>query len=268
MDFVISIASHERLNLFESKTLSFLKKHGICFEKVYVFVSDLSYLSYKPLSEKYGFNLLNSHNNLLKFNNNSILTTRNNIINYFEDGANILEMDDDIDDIIDFTEDKGVENFIQLVNESFYMIKDGGLFGFSAQANKFFSNGIDQYGLYSIINSCCGYVNDKRIVLTAYEKEDYERCIQMYKLGFDLLKRGNYGIKTKYWKNQGGIQSRYSWEKRVIVQRESALHLKNTYPDFVRIQVRKNGIYDVRFIKQKKKPSPISIPPLPLQEIV
>jgi len=87
MNFAIAIISHERLNLFESKTLSFLKKHGICFEKVYVFVSDLSYLSYLPLSEKYGFNLLNSHNNLLKFNNNSILNARNNIINYFEEGS-------------------------------------------------------------------------------------------------------------------------------------------------------------------------------------
>lgn len=268
MNFVISIASHERVKLFEDKTLTFLKKHGICFEKVYVFVSDLSYLSYKPLSEKYGFNLLNSHNNLLKFNNNSILNARNNIINYFEEGANILEMDDDIDDIIDFTEDKGVENFVDLINESFYMIKDGGLFGFSAQANKFFSNGIDQYGLYSIINSCCGYVNDKRIELVVQEKEDFDRCVQFYKLGLDILKRGGYGIKTKYWKNTGGIAARYSWEKRLTVQRESALWLKHIYPEYVRLQTRKNGIYDVRFIKQKKKPSPISIPSLPLQEIV
>jgi len=251
MDFVIAIASHERLKLFEDKTITFLKKHNVDFAKVYVFVSDLSYLSYEPLSEKYGFNLLNSNNNLLKFNNNSILTTRNNIINYFEEGAKILEMDDDIDDIIDFTTNKGVDNFVELVDESFKLISDGGLFGFSAQANKFFSNGIDKFGLYSIINSCCGYINDKKIELTVYEKEDYERCIQFYKINLPILKRGNYGIKTKYWKNQGGIQSRYSWEKRVTVQRESALWLKKLYPEYVRIQIRSNGIYDIRFIKQK-----------------
>ena len=96
MNFNIAIASHERIKLFEDKTISFLKKHGICFEKVFVFVSDLSYLSYQPLAEKYGFNLLNSHNNLLKFNNNSILSTRNNIIHYFEEGVNVVEIDDDI----------------------------------------------------------------------------------------------------------------------------------------------------------------------------
>ena len=268
MNFVIAIISHEREKLFESKTLSFLKKHGICFEQVYVFVSDLSYLSYLPLSEKYGFNLLNSHNNLLKFNNNSILNARNNIINYFEDGANILEMDDDVDDIIDFSTDKGVENFIDLVNESFAKLDGFGLFGFSSQANKFFSNGIDKWGLYSIINSCLGYVNDKRIKLTVFEKEDMERCIQFYKLDLPILKRGNYGIKTRYWKNPGGIAARYSWEKRLTVQRESSLWLKKIYPEYCRIQVRKNGIYDLRFILKQKKPPPITIPPLPLQEIV
>lgn len=249
MNFKIAIASHERVKLFEDKTITFLKKHGICFKKVFVFVSDLSYLSYQPLSEKYGFNLLNSHNNLLKFNNNSILTTRNNIIHYFKEGENILEMDDDIEDIIDFSKNKSVENFVDLINESFSIIKDGGLFGFCAQANKFFSKGIDQYGLYSIINSCLGYVNDKRIKLTVFEKEDYERCLQFYKLGLKILKRGGYGIKTRYWQNKGGIQSNYSWEKRLNVQRESALILKQIYPEYVRIQIRKNGIYDIRFIK-------------------
>jgi len=140
---------------------------------------------------------------------------------------------------------------VELIEESFNLIKDGGLFGFSAQSNKFFATCKDLYGLHSIINSCCGYINDKRIKLTVYEKEDYERCIQFYNLDLTILKRGNYGIKTNYWKNKGGIQSRYSWEKRLSVQKETSLWLNKLYPELTRIQIRKNGIYDIRFRKIK-----------------
>jgi len=247
MNFNIAIISHDRLELFEKRTLNFLEKHGICFEKVSIFVSDLSYISYLPLSKKYGFNLLNSDNNLLKYNNNSVLNARNNIIQYYEKGALVLEMDDDVEDIIDFNTNKPVENFVKLINDSFEKIKDGGLFGFSSQANRFFSSGKDQWGLYTIINSCLGYINDKRIRLTVEEKEDYERVLEFYILSLPILKRGGYGIKTRYWKNKGGIQSRYSFEKRLNVQRDSCMALNTLFPELTRIQVRKNGLFDLRF---------------------
>jgi len=249
MNFVIGIASHKRADILQSKTLSLLKKHKISMRKVFVFVSPESYEDYLPIKNKWKFNLVGGENS-------SILKTRNNIIDYFKEGQNIIELDDDVEEIeitLKGLKNKSVTNLKELFNESFQIIHQGGLFGFNANTNNFFAGNKDKFGLYSIINSCLGYKNDKRIKLTVAEKEDFERAIQFYELNLPILKRTGYGIKTKYWTTKGGIQSHYDFKKRIEVQRESAEELLEKYPWAVRKQVRKNGIYDLRFKKDPLK---------------
>jgi len=245
MNFVIAIASHKRPEILQSKTLNLLKKHKMSMRKVYVFVSPESYQDYIPIKNKWKFNLIGG-------DNATILKTRNNIIKFFDEGQNILEMDDDVEQIeitLKGLKNKPVTNLKELFNESFKIIHQGGLFGYNANTNNFFATGIDKFGLYSIINSCLGYKNDKRIKLTVAEKEDFERVIQFYELNLPILKRTGYGIKTCYWRNKGGIQSHYDFKKRVEVQRESAEQLLLLYPYAFRKQTRKNGIVDLRFKK-------------------
>ena len=254
MNFIIAIASHKRAELLQSKTLKLLKKHNISMEKVYIFVSPESYQEYIPIKNNFNFNLIGG-------DNTTILKTRNNIIEYFNEGENIIEMDDDVEDIeitVKGNKNKSVENLIELFNESFDMIPDRGLFGFNANTNNFFASGNDKYGLYSIINSCLGYKNDKRIKLTVSEKEDFERCIIFYQLNLPILKRTGYGIKTNYWKNKGGIQGHYDFKKRIEVQKKSAEQLLEKYPWAARKQVRKNGIVDLRFYRDPLKSTIIS----------
>jgi hypothetical protein len=243
MNFIVAIASHKRPEILQSKTLNLLKKHKISMRKVYVFVSPESYEDYLPIKNKFKFNLVGG-------NNSSILQTRNNIIDYFKEGQNILEIDDDVEQIeitLKGLKNKPVTNLKELFNESFDMIASGGLFGYNANTNNFFAGNKDKFGLYSIINSCLGYRNDKRIKLTVPEKEDFQRVIQFYELDLPILKRTGYGIKTRYWKNPGGIQSHYDFKKRVEVQKQSAEQLLLLYPYAFRKQTRKNGIVDLRF---------------------
>jgi len=94
---------------------------------------------------------------------------------------------------------------------------------------------------------CCGYINDKRIKLTLTEKEDFQRVIQFYLLKLPILKRTGYGIRTKPWINQGGLQSRYSMKKRIIIQKKSANKLMMLYPGLGYLMVRKNGVVDFKF---------------------
>ena len=249
MNFIIAIPSHKRPEMLQSTTLNLLKKHKISMKKVYIFVSPESYQDYIPIKNKWNFNLIEA-------DNSSILKTRNNIIDYFKEGQNIIEMDDDVEDIevtVKGKKNKPVENLKKLFNESFDIITSGGLFGFNANTNNFFASGIDKYGLYSIINSCLGYKNNKKIKLTVAEKEDFERCILFYELNLPILKRTGYGIKTNYWKNKGGIQGHYDFKKRIEVQKESAEQLLKKYPWATRKQVRKNGIVDLRFYKDPLK---------------
>ena len=252
LNAVIAIASHERPKQLQEKTLSLLKRHGVKMDKVFVFASPESFITYSDIAKVWGFNLIESKA--------SILDARNHIIEYFDEGAKIIEMDDDVEDIevtVKGQKNSSVKNLIMLFNETFEKLGKVGLGGFNANTNNYFAMGEDKFGLYSIINSCLGYVNDKRIKLTVAEKEDFERCIQFYKLELPILKRTGYGIKTKYWKNKGGIQDRYDFEKRKQVQRESAEQIMEKYPEFCFTKERKNGIVDIRFrrdpLKQYKK---------------
>lgn len=245
MDDIIYIAipSHMRPEQLQHKTLKLLKDHNFDFSNIYVFVSPESHDSYQPIAGKWGFNLIQSYA--------SIFETRNHIIQYFPENACVVEMDDDIEDIMTTLKDKessSVSDLQQLFRESFRLLPNSqGLWGFNANTNRFFTNGMDKFGLYSIINSCLGYRNDKRIALTVPEKEDFERCIQFYKLGLPILKRGGWGIKTKYWKNKGGIQAHYDFAKRKQVQQESAKMIMEKYPGVAYERKRSNGIIDIRF---------------------
>lgn len=234
--------------MIQKKTLNFLSKHLCDFSNVYIFVSKSSFNEYKILLEKY--------NNInLILSKDSILEARNHIIQYFEEGTAIVEMDDDVEEIEILNKNANnvcIDNFIETIHDSFDLVDYEGLFGFNANNNYFFSSCENQFGLYSIINSCCGYINDKSIILTCREKEDFERTILFYKKGKKILKRGGYGIKTKYWKNKGGIQDHYDFEKRKVVQKESAIRLLELYPNYCYKVERKNGIVDIRF---KRNPS-------------
>ena len=247
MNFKIAIASHKRKIQFENKTIKLLQKHKIDFKNVYVFVSPISYESYTDLASKYNFTLIKSYDSILK--------TRNHIIDYFPENDKIVEMDDDIEDVENTV--KGVKNtsitdLKKILNESFELLNGDGLFGFNANTNNFFATGKNKYGLYSIINSLLGYYNDKSIKLTVPEKEDFDRACQYFKKNKTILKRTMYGVKTKYWKNKGGIQDHYNHDKRKEVQLYSANELVKKYPSLCRIQFRKSGLADIRFKPQKK----------------
>ena len=242
----VVIPSHRRIKQIQSKTLTFLLRHNFDFNDVYIFVSPESYDEYLKIKNKWEFNLIKSKNSILK--------TRNHIIDFFDEGEMIIEMDDDIEDIENTKKGETntpVSDVKQLFIDSFDKLKGEGLFGFNANTNNYFAPGVDKFGLYSIVNSCLGYYNDKRIHLTVAEKEDFERCLQFHKLKLPILKRTAYGIKTRYWKNKGGIQAKYNFDKRVIVQRESAEALLYKYPGLCYKRIRKNGIVDIRFKKSK-----------------
>jgi hypothetical protein len=241
----IAIASHDRAEIIQKTSLTILKNHNIPMSTIYVFVSPESYQSYKPISEKCGFTLVKTKNN--------IKDARNHIIKYFKRGEKILEMDDDIKDIVVMKpgkKNKSLQNLKKFMIESFSMLKnDQGLWGVNATDNNREGNsrGKDKFGSYSIINSFCGYVNNKKIKLTVPEKEDFDRSAQFIKMGIPVLKRTGFGIVTNYWKNPGGIQSRYSKDKRVKMQRKSAKLLMKKFPHYFYNTTRKNGIVDIKF---------------------
>lgn len=240
----IAIPSHNRQQLIQTTTLPLLKNHNVNMNNVYVFCSTKSYNNYVHISNIWGFNLIKSFD--------SITETRNHIISFFQSGDRVVEIDDDVKDILIVEKNRKaieISNFIEFLNESFDLLPGQGLWGVNSTCNGYFSSGKDNYGMYSIVNSFLGYYNDKRILLTLPEKEDFERVIKFYELHLPVMKRGRYGVKTKYWTNKGGIQSHYDFETRMLVQKKCADILLKKYPWAIRKYTRKNGIVDVRFKK-------------------
>ena len=230
----IVIPSHKRIN-FLQRTIDMLKVCGIKTNDIFVFSSPESYNDY-----------LNIHPQVVK-SKNTILATRNHIINYFDEGEYIVEVDDDLEQIVDFENNNTpIKDLETLFLESF-TLSNGGLWGFASTDNGYYSDKKDKYGCYSIVNSCCGYKNDKSITLTLTEKEDFERVCLFYEKGKTILKRTRFGIKSKYWKNKGGIQDRYGFEKRKLVQEECCDKLVEKWGHLGYKRVRKNGIADFRF---------------------
>tara|TARA_Y100000361_G_scaffold150414_2_gene166054 strand:+ start:107 stop:760 length:654 start_codon:yes stop_codon:yes gene_type:complete len=211
-----------------------LKCYGIDADDIWVFSSPESFKEYQ-----------NVHHQIV-YSKNTILDTRNHIIEYFDEGEYIVEIDDDLEQIVDFENENSVLDLESLFLESFSLSNDG-LWGFASTDNGYFSDKKDKYGCYSIVNSCCGYKNDKSIRLTLTEKEDFERVCLFYEKGKTILKRTRYGIKSKYWKNKGGIQDRYDFEKRKLVQEECCDKLVERWGHLGYKRVRKNGIADFRF---------------------
>ncbi len=251
----IVIPSHKRFNMIQLYTLALLEKHNIDFDNVYIFVSPESYSEYLKLLPKYPCI------SIIK-GGSTILQQRNRIINHFNNGERIVEMDDDIEDIMNTHKEhpvSSVADLQKLFTDSFQMIGKKGLWGLNSNTNSFFADGKDKFGLYSIINSCCGYINDKSVVLSVKEKEDFERTLIHFEKGHKILKRCGYGIKTKYWTNKGGIQSVYDFEKRKEIQKQSAYQLLSKYPKYCYLRERKNGITDIRFKNHIKVPT---LPPI------
>jgi len=243
MDFVIAIPTHNRNKMLRDKTLKFLSRQNISQQRIFIFPSNSTDFE----------NREGEHYNIVRNeDNDSILKARNTIVNYFSEGTKILEMDDDINYICKFG-NMEVSNFQELIINCFKKCGDG-IFGFNAGNNDYYWTNDERMGLMPIIGSCCGYTNDKSIILTLKEKEDYERVIMFYERGKLPYKFCQYGIKTRYWKNKGGIQDRYDFEERLKVQAEVANYLVRTYPHYCYARKRRNGLVDIRFKVQKHCP--------------
>jgi hypothetical protein len=241
----IAIPSHKRIKGLKTRTYDLLMRHGFDENDIYIFVSPECYNEYKEEFK----NVILSKNN--------ILDTRNHIIEYFDEGEEIVEMDDDVLDIKTcekYIKPESVNDLKLIFKESFEKSK-GGLWGFNSvirndNANVPVDNS-DKIGIQkvSIVNSCIGYTNRKDIKLSVSEKEDFERVLIYFHKKIPILKRRMYGIHTRYWTYAGGLQDRYNTEERKKVQEISANKLIEMYPeDCKKVYRKKNNICDLRFI--------------------
>jgi hypothetical protein len=259
MSYTIAIPSYNRCDQLNNKTLKCLYEQGITKEYIDVFVVEDEY-------EKYLEHLDKNYYNKLIVGKLGLVQQREFIQSYYPEGSYIINLDDDIQSIdLSFTNYKTLDEFFK---DAFQKCRETNIYLWSVYPvfNPFFRQSKDDTteGLTFCIGAFYGYINrpdkDLQISLTREgNKEDVERSILYWLKDKKVLRFNKIGFKTKYY----GVGGLGGLKERIPLMKKYTEILNNKYPTFTKIKIRKNGLYEIVFKKQKD----ISIPSLPCEKL-
>lgn len=252
-DCVICIPSYGRAVLCNEKTLKTLHEHNVCPCRVYVYVANKEeYDIYKSTLDP------NYYTDLI-IGKEGLVAQRQFIMEQWNWGKRIVFMDDDIESI-DLSlsprfKPKNLESFLK---EAFKECINSNSFiwGVYPVFNPFFRETKKEMTteLKYIVGAFYGIINRPKlesIKLTLTElngqKEDVERTIKYYIEDDIVIRFNKIGFKTKYYGKDGGLGR---FEDRLIPMQEACEKLKDKYPNYGDISVRKNGMHE--FVLKRK----------------
>lgn len=247
IEYIIAIPSYKRSEQLQQKTLSCLYNAGIKKELINVFVIQDEYDDYLATLDK------NYYNKLI-VGDLGLVPQREFIQNYYPIGTNIISLDDDVEYIdLSLTKYTSLDWFFQ---DAFQKCKENNSYIWSVYPvyNPFFRQARPEInkGLLFCIGAFYGYINrnddDLRIsIIRQGNKEDVERSILYWLKDNIILRFDRIGFKTKYY-GTGGLGG---LKQRIPIMKQDAIDLNNKYPELTKIKVRKNGLYEIVFKKQK-----------------
>jgi hypothetical protein len=253
-DIVIAVPSFERADCCYQNTFALLTKVKNIFP-VYFFVTNDSErekyqkkMDAKTLFEYY----------FVVTNTIGLAQKRNFITHYFEDGQFILQMDDDIQSIvqmIDRTQCTEIDHFCKFVVKMFRVCcaQQTRLWGVYPLANPYFMNEYIWVGRTYIVGAFFGLINDRSVAIENCLQEDKERSLLFAQKHGGVVRCNYVGIQTRYWKNDGGMQSAHqlSDELRNHANIEKSIaRLFAQYPAQICAKKTKKNYPDVRIINK------------------
>ncbi len=259
--YVVAIPSYQRAELLNKKTLKTLYEYNIPRNRIYIFVAN------KEEEVIYKENLNKEFYGHIIVGVKGLKNQRNFIANYFPEGQEILNMDDDIGGfkilkhkdqkrIVDSTQGyrKGyfldtLENLDDFVKSAFKNLKKNKLYlwGIYPIANPYFMFPLITTDLKLIVGPVWGSINrhDNNLKLTIDEKEDVERTLQYYTKDGGVMRFNNICVQTTYYKTPGGMQADKRDRKQDAI--ESAIYLNKKYPELTKLYFgKKSGYAEVK----------------------
>jgi len=250
--YVIAIPSYKRENILREQTLAMLKSNKIPSQLVYIFVANKEeeaiYKSAIPSEYKIVVGV------------KGLSQQRQFISNYFKEGKEIIQLDDDVKKIVlsnsPMFKSRTLDYFF---NYAFKLcIEEGSyIWGIYPANNAYFMKNRKEYTteLNYIVGCCFGIINrhSKDLKLTISpkyngNKEDVERSILYFIKDNKVLRFNKVSFETKYYNNTGGIGT---FEERLKPMREASLALEKKYPEYGYIQVRPSGMTEFKLRKIK-----------------
>jgi hypothetical protein len=245
--YKIAIPSYRRVDIFQKKTLNYLKQTNINLDDVYLFVANEQ--------EKENYSVLGLKNIIVGVE--TIKHQRNFIRKYFKEGEKVFSIDDDVAGIFLATSQKTfelVKDLNSLIDNGFKLcdkVKTK-LWGVHAVKNALFTYNKQPSGdLRYIVGAAFGQIidHDDFLAQTIDDKGDYERSIKYFIKFGSVIRFNNISIETNYYKSKGGMQETRT-KDRVKV---SGLYLLNQYPEYCEINNKKKN-KEFFEIKLKYKP--------------
>ncbi len=252
--YVIAIPSYQRAELLKNKTLHTLSEYKIPRNRIYIFVANNQEADeYKKILDP------KTYGNLI-IGEKGLKNQRNFINQFFKEGQEILNLDDDLDGFnilksrssVFYKKDNYLEpldNLDSFLKMAFKLLKESGLnlWGIYPINNPYFMSPLISKDLRLIVGPCWGVINhhDSDLILTIDEKEDVERTLQHYVKDKGVVRFNNISVKTTYYKTQGGMQALGRDRKKDALQ--SAIYLNKKYPNLTKLDLsKKSGIAEVR----------------------
>jgi hypothetical protein len=262
-DFIVSIISYKRSDTICKKSLRFVDSVGFPRERTYVFVANKTEEKlYREKISEYSTKtgIPTTMPNII-VGRKGIKNQRNFINRYFESGTKIISMDDDVDDLeyltkeekpklVSFASKSSKYDFMKHFNATFTEMEKKGIYlgGVYAVRNPFFMSHTTTTKLMFIVGPFYFYIAQgpkKTPMVTMDEKEDVERTLLYYTRDRAVLRQNFITMKTKYYKEAGGMQSENKDRKHEAMV--SAEKLINRFPGLTRLDLgKKTGHPEVR----------------------
>ena len=253
----ICIASYERYETINDKSLGLLFNYGFFPEEIDLFVANKEqYDKYKSVVHE-DINIIIAVKGLKK--------VREFIFNYYDQGEKLLCLDDDIEEIRELYYDnhkkeklKPVENLKEIIDKGFDECIKGPfkLWGlYPVKGNPFWmSNSKEITTDYKfIIGNFFGCINCKDMnEINVSNIDDYERSIRSYILYGGSVRLNHYSAKTNFKLNSGGAQCDTERDIKIKIDYDI---LMNKYPEYISLRIKKDGLNPI--LKKKKNISHI-----------
>lgn len=190
---------------------------------------------------------------------------RNFIAAFFDEGVEILQMDDDIEDLLVMHEDASVEDVKSCKRYPLHPVppegmrewlfhafdllkhKSASLFGIYPVRNGYFMKDLPAitFDLRFCVGAFWGTINRRDIQLCLEEKEDFERTLQAFRRDGTVVRFNHVCPKTSYYKTKGGMQSRNVDRKEA--SKASCVYLLENWSQYCKLHTsKKNGMHEVR----------------------
>lgn len=251
-DWVVVIPSYNRVETLKTKTLALLQKHNIPASKIYVFVAN------EDQKKLYEEGLEKGSVGHIVVGVKGLAEVRNCIFKYFPKGKPLVEMDDDIREVLEYSprakrHEKVCKDLVAVFERGFEECKKANarLWGVYPVPNGFFMKPTVSTDLKFIIGSFWGCFNPGSEVqlMMGGEKEDYQRTIQFWEADGVVVRLNFIAPKTAYYKEPGGMQE----GDRVVKQRKTVKAMLKRWPQYVKENPRrKSGYPELRLVQPKE----------------